>query len=242
MKIMQTQKYTLTATIKQAELLTFACNQALRIHIGQLADPLTFQLNFEVAYHRHHNGESCPSEVAEKLEELSRLCWKTSNGYGYDDQSRAYWELYQMFKNAQNRTTDSCFVLDTSQMKLLRKACEQAARLIAGQLDYSLVDELVQAYEKSYNDNAEKLKDTEKIRRLVTQEFNKLHTLCWDLPVNANHGMNYDNNSDILWDMYQVIRYQLWNDTPKGKDNLWCVSADPPMQTGKEKFILVEKV
>jgi len=30
-------------------------------------------MNFEVAYSRQHHGESCPIEVAEKLEELSRL-------------------------------------------------------------------------------------------------------------------------------------------------------------------------
>lgn len=238
---MQTQKYILTANEKQVELLTFACNQALRIHIGQLADPLTFQLNFEVAYPRHHYGKSCPIEVAEKLEELSRLCWKTSNGYGYDDKSRAYWELYQMFKNANGRMSDSSFILDVHQMELLRNVCEHAARLIAGQMDYTLVDELVQAYEKSYKDDTEKLKDTDKVRTLVKEEFDKLHTLCWDLPVNADHGMNYDDNSDILWDMYQVIRHQLWNDNQKGKDNFWCVSADEPMQTSKEKFIQVEK-
>lgn len=239
---MQVQKYILTANNKQVELLAFACNQALRIHIGQLADPLTFQLNFEVAYPRHHNGEPCPFEVAEKLEELSRLCWKTSNGYGYDDKSRAYWELYQMFKIAKGRISDSSYILDTHQMELLRNVCEQAARLIAGQLDYTLVDELVQAYEKSYKNDVEKLKDTDKVRTLVSKEFDKLHTLCWDLPINADHGMNYDENSDILWDMYQVIRHQLWNDNQKGKDKFWCVCADKPMKTSKEEFILIEKV
>lgn len=239
---MQIQQYILTANDNQVDLLAFACNQALRIHIGQLADPLTFQLNFEKAYPRHHHGKSCPLEVAEKLKELSMLCWKTSNGYGYDDKSRAYWDMYQMFKNAQSRMDNSKFALDTHQMELLRNACEQASRLIAGQLDYSLVDELMQAYEKSYKDDMEKLKNAENIRFFVTQEFGKLHTLCWDLPVNADHGMHYDDNSDILWDMYQVIRHQLWNDTHDDKDNFWCVSADAPMQTGKEKFIQLEKL
>ena len=239
---MQTQRYILTANEKQVELLTFACNQALRIHIGQLADPLTFQLNFEKAYSRHHHGESCPYEVAEKLEELSRLCWKTSNGYGYDDKSRAYWELYQMFKKSKTRVGISHFSLNAHQMGLLRNACEQAARLIAGQLDYALVEELMQAYEKSYKDDAEKMEDIWKVRDQIKEDFDKLHTLCWDLPANTDYGMGYDSNSDILWDMYQVIRHQLWNDSKKADDKFWCVSADAPMQTGKEKLINIDKV
>ena len=67
--------YIITATCKQVELLALACNQAMRIHIGQLADPLTVQLNFEIGYLRHHNGEPAPMDVQEKLEELSKLCW-----------------------------------------------------------------------------------------------------------------------------------------------------------------------
>ena len=89
--------YIITATCKQVELLSLACNQAMRIHIGQLADPLTVQLNFEIGYLRHHDGEPAPMEVQEKLEELSKLCWHSkSYGYGYDEisychQSRLGW-------------------------------------------------------------------------------------------------------------------------------------------------------
>lgn len=58
--------YLITATCKQIELLALACNQAMRIHIGQLADPLTVQLNFEIGYLRHHDGEPAPMEIQEK--------------------------------------------------------------------------------------------------------------------------------------------------------------------------------
>ena len=66
--------YIITATCKQVELLALACNQAMRIHIGQLADPLTVQLNFEIRYLRHHNVEPTPMEIQENLEELSKPC------------------------------------------------------------------------------------------------------------------------------------------------------------------------
>ena len=69
-------EYTLHANVKQIELLTFACNQALRIHIGQLSDPLTVLLNFEIGHARHHQGELCPFDVQEILDELTFLCWE----------------------------------------------------------------------------------------------------------------------------------------------------------------------
>ncbi len=46
----------------------------MRIHIDQLADPLTVQLNFEIKYLRHHNVEPTPMEIQENLEELSKPC------------------------------------------------------------------------------------------------------------------------------------------------------------------------
>ena len=94
--------YLKTATCKQVELLALACNQAMRIHIGQLADPLTVQLNFEIGYLRHHDGEPAPMEVQEKLEELSKLCWhgKSYGFYGmnYDEKSNIWWDMYQVFR------------------------------------------------------------------------------------------------------------------------------------------------
>ena len=141
--------YIITATCKQVELLALACNQAMRIHIGQLADPLTVQLNFEIGYLRHHDGEPAPMEVQEKLEELSKLCWHSkSYGYGYDEISKEYWKLYQIFKGAENSLTSSTFQLTLHQLELLRDACEQAARLRVGQLDYHFIDELMNAYHK----------------------------------------------------------------------------------------------
>ena len=133
--------YIITATCKQVELLALACNQAMRIHIGQLADPLTVQLNFEIGYLRHHDGEPAPMEVQEKLEELSKLCWHgKSYGYRYDETSKEYWKLYQIFKGAGNSITSSSFQITFHQLVVLRKVCEQAARIRTGQLDYCFID------------------------------------------------------------------------------------------------------
>lgn len=241
---MAEKKYIFVATSKQVELLCLACNQVMRIHIGQLADPLTVQLNFEIGYLRHHDGEPAPMEVLEKLEELSKLCWHSkSYGYGYDEISKEYWKLYQMFKGAENSLTSSTFRLTFHQLELLRNACEQAARLRAGQLDYSFIEELMNAYHKS-SDFEEQQGAQISVRKQVVKVCEYLHTLCWDLPPNADHGMNYDDDSDIWWDMYQVFRYQIWKDTNSNTSGreLMTVASYTPMHTGKEPLIRIEEL
>lgn len=235
--------YIITATCKQVELLALACNQAMRIHIGQLADPLTVQLNFEIGYLRHHDGEPAPTEMQDKLEELSKLCWHgKSYGYGYDETSKEYWKLYQNFKGAGNSITSSSFEITFHQLELLRKVCEQAARIRAGQLDYCFIDELVDAYHKG-GDSEGKQSEKPSIRAQVVKACDYLHTLCWNLPSNADYGMNYDDDSDIWWDMYQVFRYQILKDTSPDTSSreLMTVASHEPMHTGKEPLIRIEK-
>ncbi len=79
--------YIITATCKQVELLSLACNQAMRIHIGQLADPLTVQLNFEIGYLRHHDGKQMAAKFYEVDERTVTNCLNANdeelrrNGY-----------------------------------------------------------------------------------------------------------------------------------------------------------------
>lgn len=235
--------YIITASCKQVELLALACNQAMRIHIGQLADPLTVQLNFEIGYLRHHDGQPAPMEVHGKLEELSRMCWHgRSYGYGYDETSEEYWKLYHIFKGAEDSINNSSFQVSSRQLGLLRSACEQAARLRAGQLYYSFIDELMNAYHKGCNSEEQK-SEQRSVRKQVVEACENLHTLCWNLPPNADYGMNYDDDSDIWWDMYQVFRYQIWKDTNLDKSNteLMTVAGDKPYLTGKEPLVCIKK-
>lgn len=235
--------YIITASRKQVELLGFACNQAMRIHIGQLADPLTVQLNFEIGHLRHHDGQPAPMEVQEKLEELSRMCWHgRSHGYGYDEISEEYWKLYHIFKGAEGSINNRSFQVSSRQLELLRSACEQAARLRAGQLYYGFIDELMNAYHKGCESEEQKSAQR-RVRKLVVEACENLHTLCWNLPPNEDYGMNYDEDSDIWWDMYQVFRYQIWRDTYLHKSNigLMTVAGDKPYLTGKEPLVCIKK-
>lgn len=236
--------YQITATPKQAALLSLACHQAMRLRIGQLDDMFTVMRNFTDSYARHHNGESEPIEVQEKLQELARLCWhNTCTGYKFDEVSNGSWELYCLFRKMESRLSDSVFIITAEQLQLLRKCCEQAARLRAGQLDNCFIDELLYAYRKTAKNAEENPSDTDDIYYKVKDTCDYLHTLCWGLPPNANHGMNYDVLSDIWWDMYQVFRYQLWLDgnSDGSSEVVPTVSSDKPSKTGTEPLIKVEK-
>ena len=82
------------------------------------------------------------------------------------------------------------------------------------------------------------------VRKQVVKTCEYLHTLCWDLPPHADYGMNYDENSDIWWDMYQVFRYQSWKDSniDASSRDMTTVASHEPMHTGKEPLILIEDV
>ena len=235
--------YIITATSKQIELLTLACNQAMRVHIGQLDDPLTVLLNFEIAYHRHHEGETSPMLIQEELAELSRLCWHNmSYGYGYDEISKNYYALYRMFKGCEGLMSPETFKVADYQLELLRTACEPAARLRAGQLDYGFIDELMNAFRKKAGIGYDLSASDIDIRERVTIICNHLHTLCWNMPPNADYGMHYDDESDIWWDMFQVFRHQLWlqrNPNPTYQD-MMTVDSDKPYKTGKEPLVKVD--
>lgn len=238
-KSMNITKYKITATCKQVELLALACNQAMRIHIGQLTDPLTVLLNFELGYRRHHNGESAPMEIQEKLDELSKTCWHNSHyGYGYDETSKEYWMLYQMFKKHEQTLSNSTFQVSFYQLELLRNACEQAARLRAGQLEHCFINELLNAYQKEVNRSMH----CGNIRQYVTQVCNYLHILCWNLPAYSCYGINYDKDSDIWWDLYQVFRYKIWKEKHpnSSSQDMLTVASDKPLKTGVEPLIRIE--
>lgn len=240
-KNMNIANYKITATRKQVELLALACNQAMRIHIGQLSDPLTVLLNFELGYCRHHNGESAPIEIQEKLDELSELCWHGSHyGYGYDETSKECWKLYKMFKKNEHAISDSTFQLSFNQLELLRNACEQAARLRTGQLEHCFINELLNAYQKEVKFTT----ISGNIREYVTMVCNYLHTLCWNQSADSYYGMNYNDDSDSWWDLYQVFRYRIWKDKHPNPSNPDMLTVDSlkPLHTGKEPFVRVEKV
>lgn len=125
--------------------------------------------------------------------------------------------------------------LTEGQMKLLSKVLDKQARLIVGQLDYAIEEELLRASRKHRPEN-------EGVTRLYVQQILKrLSYVCWGTKDSERFGVGYSEDSDTLWDMQEVIRHQLWKDDEFR--NQFVVSSNPAVHWNKkEPLIEVEKV
>ena len=239
---MGTNSYIIKATPTQVRELCFASNQAMRIHIGQLTDPLTVYLNFINAYQRHHEGQQCPTDVEDILDSLSRLCWvHTPNGYAYSEKAGMLWRLYRLFRNNLGDSLASGFTVSRPELIQLSNALEQASLLRVGQIVESMLDELLSAYRRSHEKDTRGSQLTHQIRRALSFELEKLHEICWNMSPTASYGLGYDSESDSWWSMYEVIRHQLWKEEhpfPTSSDRL-SVASYPPMALGDEPLLKV---
>lgn len=135
--------------------------------------------------------------------------------------------------------------LNERQMRLLSWALDTLPRLIEGQ-DHSFQDLLEQAWEKRCKEATGKMMDDEwdggwhQMRHDAEETCLKIKRRFWGLSPNTLNGIHYDDTADILWDMYQVIRHQLWLDNPDPEKPRWTVDASPATQFGDEPLIVVK--
>lgn len=120
-----------------------------------------------------------------------------------------------------------------SQLRLLAEVTEKASRTIVGQLRYGVREELIRAmmrHETYSEDNM----------FLVDNLLRTIKALCWKQEEFTDYGVGYDKKSDTLWDMYEVMRHQLWKDSEEPLE--YVVSAYPAHHWNKEEpLIKVEK-
>lgn len=69
---------------------------------------------------------------------------------------------------------------------------------------------------------------------------NEIKRRYWGLERNALHGVHYDDTADILFDLHQILRHQLWLDRPEDKKSHITVDADDAMQFGTEPLAKIE--
>ena len=74
--------------------------------------------------------------------------------------------------------------------------------------------------------------DAEAICKQVKKRF-------WGLGSNAMYGIHYDDTADILFDIHQCIRHQLWIDG--GRKGIG-VDSDEPMRFGSEPLAKIERI
>ena len=125
------------------------------------------------------------------------------------------------------------------QLKALSSVLNKQARLIFGQLDIAIEDECLEALVKHrHNGNyQDAYDDKEKLEDLLYQ----LKKLCWNQSKNASYGVRYSDYSDMLIDMHEVIRHELWKEDNERLN--YTVDAYPAHHwNGNEPLIKVEKL
>ena len=99
--------------------------------------------------------------------------------------------------------------LTRKQLQLLSVACERMSRNLCGQLDMGVFYELERAINR-HHEGEERMDLLSEVR----QTLDVLRTRCWNLDSRQFYGIHYDKDSDILFDIHQVLRHQLWLEDP----------------------------
>lgn len=135
--------------------------------------------------------------------------------------------------------------LTEKQARLLSWACDTFPRLIQGQ-GWSLQELFEWAWEKRCKEATGNMMDDEfeggwsAMREETENLVREIKRRYWNLSWNQENGIHYDDTADILFDIYQAIRHQLWKDNPDPNKGKWTVDAFPAHQFGSEPLIKIE--
>ena len=133
--------------------------------------------------------------------------------------------------------------MNERQARLLSYVCDTFPRLVCGQ-DRAYQDLFEEAWKKRCKKATGKMMDDEfeggwqKMREDAETFCKEIKRRFWNLPPNASYGVTYDDTADIIWDIHQCLRYELWlnRDEPKPHST---VDAFPACQFGKEPLVKV---
>jgi len=129
--------------------------------------------------------------------------------------------------------------LTEKQARLLSWACDTFPRIIEGQ-GHAYQDMFEQAWEKRCKEATGKSMDDEwdggwhKMREDAENTVREIKRRFWGLSWCSEYGIHYDDTADILWDIHQVIRHQLWKDRDDEHKSFMTVDASPATQFGDE--------
>ena len=133
--------------------------------------------------------------------------------------------------------------LNQKQAELLSWALDTFPRLIQGQ-DHAYQDLLESAWERRCKEATGSSMDDEfeggwhKMREDAETFCKEIKRRFWNLTPNTNYGIHYDESADILWDIYQALRHEIWKNKPEPKSH-FTVDAYLAIQFGSEPLAKV---
>lgn len=137
--------------------------------------------------------------------------------------------------------------LTEKQARLLSYACDRLSRIICGQ-DWTFQEFMEEAWEKRCKETTGEMMDDEwdggwhNMRQEAEEICKKIKKRFWGCEANAMYGIGYDDTADILFDIHQCIRHQLWLDKPESHKSHITVDSDTPMRVGSEPLALISKI
>ena len=137
--------------------------------------------------------------------------------------------------------------LTKRQAQLLSWACDSIARIIEGQ-DHTYQDFMEMAWEKRCKEATGKMMHEEwdggwsNMRQDAETMCKQLKKRFWGLESNVLYGIHYDDSADVLWDIHQVIRHQLWLDRPESEKSHITVDASSAMRVGDSPLAVIKKL
>lgn len=139
-----------------------------------------------------------------------------------------------------------CLHLTEKQLKTINQACNHYSRLICGQ-DFEFRDLFEQAWEKRCKLATGELTHKSwaggwrQMRERAEKTANDIKRDFWGLDYNTLNGIYYDDTADLLFELHQVIRHQLWLDRPENQRSTITVDSDTPMSLTDEPFAYITK-
>ena len=133
--------------------------------------------------------------------------------------------------------------LTEKQARLLSWALDTLPRLIEGQC-FTLQELMESAWAKRCKEATGKMMDEEfeggwhKMREDAETFCKEIRRRFWDLSPIVNYSVHYDDTADILWDIYQCLRFELWKNQPEPKSH-FAVDALPAHKFGTEPLCKV---
>ena len=122
---------------------------------------------------------------------------------------------------------ETTYILELSptQARVLCNACELYTRLHIGQFDH-LIWEFMNVKDMSH------IANRNDVARSLLSALRALYFPDLGTNTGASYGVGHDEQSDIAWDIYQVVRHvQAWHEHPEGG---YTVNFHDPLQTAQE--------
>lgn len=126
------------------------------------------------------------------------------------------------------------------QIGLIARALETYSRMTCGQLGESYLYPIQNKIWKSFDEDGSE--EATKKREKVEFHLNCIKHFLWDLPPNGHHGVGYDEEADLGYEMYKCILSKFEEEYAEEEGDKYRpnVHTGTPLKLTKIPFIRIE--